>query len=219
MKNIFITATNTNIGKTYTTLKLIANLSEKGYKVGVCKPIETGVITQPEDATLLLECCQKYNQDFKNLSTKDICPIQFQLPAAPIIAAKFQKINLDLVFETITKLHTLCDILLIEGAGGLMVPIQKEYFMIDFLSDLNATPLLVTHDRLGCINDTLLNLELLKSKDLTPTICVNVQELTSFEEITLPYYQIYFPEFFILQTQLDQITQALITDSHSDRNT
>jgi len=218
MKNIFITATNTNIGKTYTTLKLIPALTDMGYKVGVFKPIETGVTSEALDATLLLKTCQKYNTSFQNLTTQDICPIQLKLPAAPIVSADFQPINIDLILQTADKLSTLCDILLIEGAGGLMVPINKDYYMIDLLSDLKAQPLLVTHDKLGCINDTLLNLHLLQTKGLQPITCINVQDQDAFEEITLPYYQKYFPQIYIIQKQLIEFANALINNNYNVKN-
>ena len=61
MQSLFITATGTNVGKTYTTLQLIKALSSKGISVGVFKPIETGVTDTVPDATLLLEACKKVN--------------------------------------------------------------------------------------------------------------------------------------------------------------
>ena len=72
MRSLFITATGTNIGKTHTTLKLIEALTARGLSVGVFKPIETGVDKIPQDASSLLECVQKYNSDFKNLTPNDI---------------------------------------------------------------------------------------------------------------------------------------------------
>ena len=219
MKPLFITATNTNVGKTYTTLKLIDYFSKLGYKTGVFKPIETGVTNQPEDASLLLQRCKKYNPDFSIFTTDDICPIQFPLPAAPYVATNLQEIDLKPIFTTAQKLQHYCDILLIEGAGGLLVPIQKEYFMLDLCKALDATLLLVTHDKLGCINDTLLNLALLNQHHIHPTWCVNVREPIAFAQITLPFYKAYFKHIYTLQEHLPQIANTLIADSHSDRNT
>jgi len=77
-KKIFITATNTDVGKTYTSLKLIKIYSNLGYKVGVIKPIETGVVDSPLDATLLFKEVKIYNNLFHNLNINDIdwCFIQ-----------------------------------------------------------------------------------------------------------------------------------------------
>jgi dethiobiotin synthetase len=133
--NIFISANNTNSGKTYSTLKLIKTLSNKGYKVGVMKPIETGVKDIPEDGKKLYEEALKYNKNLKNLTLNDIVPIQFSFPAAPIVAGEvdFEKIK-----KAYNKIKPLCDILLIEGAGGILVPITENFKMIDFIKFFNA---------------------------------------------------------------------------------
>ena len=116
---IFITATNTNIGKTYTTLKLLEALSAKGFKVGVMKPIETGVVKEPLDATLLFETAKRLNPALEVLKMRDITPYQFELPAAPFVAKGRKKISLELLESAYAKIEALCDIVLIEGAGGL----------------------------------------------------------------------------------------------------
>jgi len=123
IKKIFISANNTECGKTYTTLKLIQKFSELGYKVGVIKPIETGVKSIPIDGKTLLDEAKKYNPMLKNLTYKDIVPIQFSLPAAPYVCgvADFEKIK-----KAIKKIEPLCNVLLIEGAGGIRVPIKIE---------------------------------------------------------------------------------------------
>jgi dethiobiotin synthetase len=69
---IFISATNTDVGKTYSTLKLKEILSQRGFKVGVLKPIETGVENTPVDATTLFNTAKRYNQNLKKLNLKDI---------------------------------------------------------------------------------------------------------------------------------------------------
>jgi len=108
--NIFITATNTNVGKSYTTLKLIKTLSQKGYKVGVFKPIETGVEKYPLDGYKLFNEAKKYNQNLNKLSLDDIVPIQFKLPAAPIVAGE---VNFEKIDTAYKKIKNECDILLI----------------------------------------------------------------------------------------------------------
>ena len=86
MQSLFITATGTNVGKTYTTVKLIEALASKGLAVGVYKPIETGVTHTALDATILLETCKKVNSKFKDLKPQDITAYTFPLPAAPFCA-------------------------------------------------------------------------------------------------------------------------------------
>ena len=121
--NIFISANNTNCGKTYATLKLIKKFSQMGYKVGVMKPIETGVDKYPVDGNTLFEEAKKHNPALSSLNLNDIVPIQFKLPAAPYVAgtADLKKIQ-----SAYKKIKPLCDILFIEGAGGVRVPIRVE---------------------------------------------------------------------------------------------
>ena len=211
MKTIFVTATNTNIGKSYTTIKLIESFSKAGISVGVCKPIETGVINQPEDAKLLLETVQKYNSNFKILTPKDITAYTFKLPAAPFCADTKATISIDKIKDKIEELSKLCDLLIVEGAGGLMVPITKNYKMIDLAKELNGSTLLVTPSKLGSINDTLLSIEALKSRDISFNWCVNLFEYKEeFKKVTQPYYDAIFPNWWSIENGLDKfVTQHL----------
>lgn len=202
MKPLFITATNTNVGKTYTTLKLIESFSKQGISVGVCKPIETGVITEPLDAKALLEAVQKHNPKFKNLKPKDITAYTFCLPASPFCADTQKTIKIEVIKNKINELQKLCDLLIIEGAGGLMVPITKAYKMIDLAKELNLKTLLVTPSKLGCINDTLLSIEALKSYKISFEWCVNLfEDKEEFNKVTQPYYDAVFEEWWCLDTQ------------------
>lgn len=203
VQSLFITATGTNVGKTYTTLKLIEAFSEQGFKVGVFKPIETGVSDIALDASILLQTCQKVNENFKSFSTDDITAYTFPLPAAPFCADTQQEIKLEKIFEKYQALSKRCDILLVEGAGGLMVPVTKDYMMIDLAIELDSPVLLVTPSRLGCINDTLLSMEALRSRNIDFDWCVNVYEdIDTFEEVTQPYYNAVYPEWWSVENGL-----------------
>ena len=210
MHSLFITATGTNVGKTHTTLRLIEALSKKGIKVGAFKPIETGVEDEPIDARRLLEACQKVNPDFANLTPEDITAYTFALPAAPFCADTRQEIKLEKIFEKYEELSKRCDLLLVEGAGGLMVPITQTYKMIDLAKELNCPVLLVTPSRLGCINDTLLSLEALQSRDIDFDWCVNLYEdKESFAEVTQPYYDAVFPGWWSLEKNIEAFVNRL----------
>jgi len=188
-------------------------LSKKGYKVGAFKPIETGVIDIPSDASILLKTCKELNQEFQNITIKEICPIQFSLPSAPYVAKQGENIDFEMIKSSYNRVKQHCDILLIEGAGGLLVPVCEDFYMIDFINFFNAHALLVTHDKLGSINDTLLSLKALKSENIPHTWCINnFKESKDFDTITLPFYRDKFEEIFSLQTNLDALTQKLITD-------
>jgi len=207
---LFITATSTNVGKTYTTLQLIDILAKQGYKVGVFKPIETGVTHTPPDATALLQACQKVNDNFKNLTAFDITAYTFALPAAPFCADTQQTIRIENIVEKFNQLSKLCDILLVEGAGGLLVPITQTYTMLDLAKTLQSKVLLVTPSRLGCINDTLLSIEALKARNIDFDWCVNLHEdKESFHTVTQPYYDAVFEGWWRVDEGLKRFVKGL----------
>ena len=212
MKSFFISGTGTNVGKTYTTLMLMEYFTKKGYRVGAFKPIETGVLDKPKDGEKLLDKAKELNSDFQDVIIEDVVPITFALPAAPFVAKENQKIEykkIDCAFEKIKK---RCNMLFIEGAGGLMVPIDERYFMVDFAKYFDATTLLVSHGKLGCINETLLSLNLLKQKKLSHLWCVNLKEndKNKFFKTTLPYYQYYFKNPLLLPSDIETIYNKMI---------
>ena len=210
MQSLFITATGTNVGKTHTTLQLIEALASKGHKVGVYKPIETGVKDTAPDATILLKACQKVNASFCSLTVEDITAYTFALPAAPFCADTKQTIEIEKIIEKYHALSKLCDILLVEGAGGLLVPITKEYTMIDLIKELNIKTLLVTPSRLGCINDTILSIEALNAREIDFDWCVNVYEdREDFEKVTQPYYDAVFKRWWRVEEGLNSFIQTL----------
>jgi dethiobiotin synthetase len=205
MQSLFITATGTNVGKTHTTVQLIKLLADKGLAVGAYKPIETGVDTTAHDASLLLKACQKVNENFKQFTPEDITAYTFPLPAAPFCADTDHEIVLDHIIEKYHTLSKLCDILLVEGAGGLMVPITKDFMMIDLMEKLGSDVLLVTPSRLGCINDTLLSHEALRARGIPFDWCVNVfEDKESFPEVTKPFYDERFPHWWRVDTGLQK---------------
>jgi len=212
MKPLFVTATNTNVGKTYTMVKLIKSFAKQNIMVGVCKPIETGVDIEPLDAKALLETVQKYNPAFKDLQAKDITAYTFKLPAAPFCADIDETIEIKKIKNKIAQLQKLCDLLIIEGAGGLMVPITKEYKMIDLAKELNLSTLLVTPSKLGCINDTLLSIKALEQYNIQFDWCVNLfEDKESFAEVTQPYYEATFPNWWSLDKNIESFTRQYCT--------
>ncbi len=202
--NIFISANNTECGKTYTTLKLIKKFSKMGYKIGVMKPIETGVKDVPIDGKKLFEEAKKYNPLLENLTLNDIVPIQLSLPAAPIVAGEidFEKIKI-----SFNKIKSLCDILLIEGAGGIRVPVSKNFEMWNFLEFFNAKLFLIVSSKLGMINDFLLNKYFLESQNINFVWSINLFD-ESYFEISHPFMKQFNP--LILQKDLDKIAKKLI---------
>jgi dethiobiotin synthetase len=208
---IFVTATNTDIGKTFAMKQLIKSLSDEGHRVGVFKPIETGVEDLPPDANELFEYAKEFNSDLESLTLEDICPYQFTLPAAPYVAKEHEDIEMDIIKMALERVQECCDIILMEGAGGIMVPICEGFFMIDLIEIFADSVLLVVPSRLGSINDTLLNLEVLGQKKLPLVWAVNLYEdKSSFSKITSPFYKDYFKTFYSLQKDMKAITHELL---------
>jgi len=197
MKKIyFITATNTDVGKTYASEVFLKKFAKEGKKVGYLKPIETGVKNLPLDGTKLLHLTKKLNPEF-NVTIDDIVPYQFKLPAAPFVAKENTKIEINTIIKKATKLLKYCDTLIVEGAGGLMVPIEKSFFIIDLIKEFEKNfqtkTILISPSNLGSINDTLLSQNLLKQYNIKYKWYINLyKDKESFENITLPFYKEYF---------------------------
>lgn len=210
-KRIFVTATNTNIGKTHTSKLLIEAFTRLGLRVGVYKPIETGVTDIPSDGNALFQAARTHNQALNSLSIEDIVTLQFSLPAAPFVANKGRKIDLSLFDKALDKIETLCDVVIIEGAGGLMVPVDEETMMIDLARYFNAVTLLVTHCNLGCINDTLLSIQALEKAKLPFIWALNCRlDDTDFTTTSLPYFNHQFKKIFRIDQDIDTIAKALL---------
>jgi dethiobiotin synthetase len=165
---LFITGTDTGVGKTLVAVSLAAYLSDRGYRVGVMKPVETGCPERngmliPEDAVRLKEAsgCAE--------AIEKICPYRFSQPVAPSIAAERagQKIDVDLLLTTYGEISAEYDITLVEGAGGLMVPLLPSYTYADFARVLKLPLLVVAANKLGVLNHLLLTLEHASCKGLT----------------------------------------------------
>lgn len=211
MKPIFITATNTDVGKTHTTLQLIEEFSKLGLKPVVYKPIETGVENTPNDAKELLKKAQSVNANLDSLTPYDITSYTFTLPASPYVAKGKKEIDISKLKSDFEKLSLLGDIVLIEGAGGLMVPVTKELKMIDLISLFDAHALLVTSSHLGSINDTLLSIEAMKNRQLSFDWCVNVfRDIESFGSTTKPYYDEEFPSWWSVENGLSAFAKEYI---------
>ena len=211
-KRIFITATNTNIGKTYTTIKLLQEYASRGMRVGVLKLIETGVMNGVyPDGELLLSALQKCNIECLDLSVEDVVPLSYTLPAAPYIASHGAMLDFSILQNAIEKMEKRCDILLIEGAGGLMVPVDYTFMMIDLISFFSASALLVTHCSLGCINDTLLSQMALQNRNIATVTAFNCRgNDENFEEVSAPYFYKQNQKFFRLDRDLAKMADELL---------
>lgn len=188
-KRIFVTATNTDIGKTYTTKLLLKEFAARGLLVGVIKPIETGVVATAKDGEELLECVKQLNHKLWSIDVEDVVPITYALAAAPFVASNNTPLDLKKIHHAILEMEASCDIVIIEGAGGLYVPIDEKSMMIDLIIELEAVALLVTHCSLGCINDTLLSKKALEDKKIPHAVAFNCKgDDESFAVVSEPYF-------------------------------
>jgi dethiobiotin synthetase len=162
-KKIFITGTDTSVGKTYIACRLARHLFLQGKQVGVMKPIETGIKREEKSDGYLLKKASRSQHPIGSIS-----PCRFKTPAAPLAASILEKkkIRISFILKEYRRLAAQSEWMIVEGAGGLMVPILKGYHMADFVCDLKLPLLLVAPDRLGTINQTLLTVHLAKNRGL-----------------------------------------------------
>jgi dethiobiotin synthetase len=158
-QGIFITGTDTEVGKTLIAAGLAAALKERGVDVGVMKPLESGAPSFgsapiPRDAVYLREIAGVYDDlDLIN-------PYCFQAPLAPGLAAEKEggKIDLQKIKVQYEKLKDSHQFMVVEGAGGLLVPVTQGLLLPDLIKFLDLPLLLVARSSLGTINHTLLTL-------------------------------------------------------------
>ncbi len=162
MRGLFITGTDTDCGKTAVGCALARSAQTRGLRVRVVKPVETGCTDMPNDALELAKAAG----DMSELD--QICPYRFTLPAAPEVAAAYEERQIDLghIIETVRRAKSESDLVLVEGAGGLRVPLGKSADMGDLASLLDLPLLVVARAAVGTLNHTLLTLDNAASRGL-----------------------------------------------------
>ncbi|HOW88431.1 MAG TPA: dethiobiotin synthase [Candidatus Omnitrophota bacterium] len=156
---IFITGTDTEVGKTVVSAGLALALRDRGIKVGVMKPVATGCFGPDErlvsgDAAFLMEAGQN---EYPALTS----PQRFRNPLAPNVAAMLEKkeVNIPGILRSYRQLQKHYDFLIVEGIGGLMVPLKKDYYVANLIRDMGLPIVIVSHAGLGAINHTLLTVD------------------------------------------------------------
>lgn len=166
MTTLCICGIDTGIGKSIVTGLLARYLHEKDHRVITQKPVQTGCDGQSEDILTHRRLMESgwLEEDEQRLT----CPYTFSFPGSPHLAAKLagQTIDPDTITATTRILENKYEWVLIEGAGGLMVPLTEDLLFIDYLEQQNYPLLLVTSPRLGSINHTLMSLELIRARGL-----------------------------------------------------
>ena len=163
MKPLFITATDTDIGKTYVCAGIAHSLKKLNIDVGIMKPFACGIKQKTgfssNDLTILSKAAMV--NDVEDL----LNPFFFPIPASPYAAAKNLGVKIDIehVIECFRKLDKIHDIMLVEGIGGIMTPILKDYAIIDLIKDLEANTIIVTSSKIGTINHTIMTCNMCKN--------------------------------------------------------
>ena len=162
----FISGIDTGIGKTYATGYLAKLWNEQGKKTITQKLIQTGNVDISEDIEQHREIMAM--GWFPEDETKLTMPEIFSYPASPHLATKIdgREIDFQKIEQATQQLAEKYDVVLLEGAGGLMVPLTIDLLTIDYVAEKKYPVILVTSGRLGSINHTLLSLEALKSRGL-----------------------------------------------------
>lgn len=158
-KGIFITGTGTEVGKTYVACKIAEALVKKGVSVGVMKPIASG---DRKDPINLMNSARIK----ENVST--INPVFFKQPLSPLSYTNItgKKINIISILNSFVKLKSKYNFMIVEGAGGVMVPITKNYFICDLIKAMKLGVIVVASPKLGTINHTLLTIDKLKNNKI-----------------------------------------------------
>jgi dethiobiotin synthetase len=158
-RGIFITGTDTEIGKTAIAAGLAACFKKRGHHIGVMKPVAAG---SRADAHILKQASGVDDP------LGDINPIYLKNPLSPNIAAELENrhIDLQILLNTHDKLSAKYQAMLIEGAGGLLVPLNDNLLMADLAAQLHYPLLIVARAALGTINHTLLTIEAARARHL-----------------------------------------------------
>jgi dethiobiotin synthetase len=162
MSGLFVSGTDTGVGKTVVTAALVDWLRRAGQVVRVCKPVATGAEGPVADDTRLLGAAA-HDADYAAIT-----PWTFGLPAAPPVAARAASATLDLheIAAAVRRRMEPGAILLVEGVGGLLCPLTETTVVADLIALLRLPLLIVARLALGTLNHTLLTLESARSRGL-----------------------------------------------------
>lgn len=155
-RGLFITGTDTEVGKTYVAALIARALTAAGHRVGVYKPAASGCRREGndlvcDDAVALWEAAGRPGE------IGAVCPQRFEAALAPHLAARAEsrEIDADLLRDGLSYWHGLCDLVLVEGAGGLMSPISEQDYIADLADEFEYPLIVVAPNTLGVINQTL----------------------------------------------------------------
>jgi dethiobiotin synthetase len=158
---LLVTGTDTGVGKTYVSCGLLRAARAAGLEVAARKPAETGCEPGPGGRLVAADGAALHEASGGGEPLDAVCPIRLPEPLAPAFAARRAGVAIDVaaIVESCRRRAAAVDLLLVEGAGGLLVPITERYSYADLARDLDARLLVVVGARLGAINQALLTFE------------------------------------------------------------
>lgn len=174
MSVLFISGIDTDIGKTYATGMIAKSLMQQGINVITQKLVQTGVAINPNNGAMGIADDIIIHRQLMGIPLQPCdlnfttCPYRYQKPASPHLSAALanETLNPDVITSATKNLQTDYEVVLLEGAGGLLVPITEQLLTLDYIAEQGYPVILVTSGRLGSINHTLLSLEAIKSRGL-----------------------------------------------------
>jgi dethiobiotin synthetase len=167
VKGVFVTGTGTGVGKSVVCGLLAGFLRARGMRVTTQKWVETGVTGGPTD----IDVHQRLMGDSGPAlepSPADRSPYRFSLPASPHLAAAQEGRRVDpaVIEAAYLRLAETHDAVLVEGAGGILVPLSEDLLTVDLVARIGLPVLLVSENRLGCVNDSLLAVEAVRRRGI-----------------------------------------------------
>jgi len=166
MKGLFVTGTDTGVGKTVLTAGVALALRARGYSVGVVKPVQSGAAaTDPDGDAMLLKRWAGVEEP-----AEAIAPYSFAAPVAPLVAAQLEGRVVDRadVIERVRRVGERYEVVIVEGAGGLLVPVGEDWTVADLALELALPLLVVARAGLGTVNHTALTVLTARALGLDP---------------------------------------------------
>ncbi len=166
MKSLFVTGSDTDVGKTCVTASIVKNLRDMDIDVGVMKPFASGYKKNSNSISQDVEILMKYSGSHDPIDL--VNPYFFEIPTSPYDASKIlaRKTNLQKVIDAYDKLLLSHDLVIVEGIGGLMTPITQNYFVSNLISELDIDTIIVMGSKLGTVNHAMLTYEHCKQMHL-----------------------------------------------------
>ena len=168
MRGLFITGTDTGVGKTHVACAIVRELQAAGHRVGAYKPVCSGARINADGRTVWDDVEALREALGSGIAEEQISPQRFAAPLAPPIAARQegQAVDVEELQRGLVWWQTHCDVVVVEGAGGLLCPLTDDQSLADLAARFQFPLLIVARTGLGTINHTLLTIEVARSRGL-----------------------------------------------------